>query len=427
MSLKLLFRIILILTSLLLVVAGLPESELITTTEKPIAESRDSLEATDRLLKSVTEKDLDILLPAAKDLLKSASQNLESEKYPEAKLALDSVVFLISKTMNDSLMITYHELQYTYFLKTHQYDSAYKHLKAAHNKSYKRIELENKNKILKEEERLVLIGKKDQQIDTQKQQINQQIHIRLFLILLIISVIIVLGLILFLNYNVRKANLKILKQQTEITELTSDLDKLLVEKNSLLRELHHRVKNNLAVLAGIFDYQYKLTKGEEEKQLLAGINARIDSIALIHQQVYSYEVLSEIPAEPFLNELVVNLFDLHNPSLRIDHKVICDKKITTDDKLCFSLGIILNELLSISIKLTRPAEQALDCIIRFESEEFKLVLKYDDKNKNANFENIDQGEKSISLYLINTITEQFGGEFKWSGTNGFHAWISIPE
>jgi PAS domain S-box-containing protein len=139
----------------------------------------------------------------------------------------------------------------------------------------------------------------------------------------------------------------------DITERKHAEDQLkasLKEKEVLLREIHHRVKNNLQVVSSLLNMQARATKNKDVKDILSEARNRINAMALIHSQLYEGGDLSEINMKGFLDKLLVQLLQIHSvPDRKITpivHAVDCSLPIS----IAVPVGLIANELLTNAFK-----------------------------------------------------------------------------
>ncbi len=167
-----------------------------------------------------------------------------------------------------------------------------------------------------------------------------------------ISLAVVLLLLVYLVVRYRTYRLTKTKKELEQTVAlrTQQMQVLLEEKDILLKEIHHRVKNNLQVIGNLLDLQSNEHSDEKTQSAFAEAKARVSSVALIHQNLYRHDNLSGIELHQFVNELNTLLQQLFNVDTR---KVALHNNIQTthlDIDTAVPLGLILNELLTNAYK-----------------------------------------------------------------------------
>ncbi|MFT4753143.1 MAG: two-component sensor histidine kinase/tetratricopeptide (TPR) repeat protein [Salibacteraceae bacterium] len=234
-------------------------------------------------------------------------------------------------------------------------------------------------------------------------------------VLLAISFITVL--ILLRNQSVQKNKLKVLIVTNE--NKTQELEKSLHEKEYLLKEIHHRVKNNLQIVSGILQLQAIHSKNKEIKHIMNESQNRIKSMALIHQMLYQNEDIRYIPFKQYLEKLSSQVMSaLMVDSNRVQVNIIINE-IYLDVETAIPLGLIVNELLSNAIKYAYPKE---------ESGQIDIWLKNEDKNQyslvvsddGVGFpEGIDiKSTNTLGLQLVTMLSKQLKSELTYKGTNG---------
>jgi PAS domain S-box-containing protein len=190
------------------------------------------------------------------------------------------------------------------------------------------------------------------------------------------------------------------------------LKKALEEKNILIKEIHHRVKNNLAIIASLINLQSVYLKDEGSSKIFAELKNRIKSIALIHEKLYASSDLAHVNVKEYIQDLVDNLFyTMTLPLSGIRKSVQADNFSMNIDQL-IPLGMILTELITNSIKY------AFTSLPDGEAPELKVVFKVE--NNNCRLTVGDNGcgfssgahpvTSSLGLRLVKSLTEQLKGE-----------------
>ena len=155
-----------------------------------------------------------------------------------------------------------------------------------------------------------------------------------------------------LTNNFNKMSNALFDSYKKIEEQGEVLKKSLKEKDILLKELHHRVKNNLNLILSLIELQHQNITNDVIKDIFVKIQNRIYSIALIHKLLYKSHDISRIKFDKYIRDLVHNLKESFSVK-KIHFKVRCEKQDLDIDKVK-TLGIILNELITNSIKYAFP-------------------------------------------------------------------------
>jgi len=186
------------------------------------------------------------------------------------------------------------------------------------------------------------------------------------------------------------------------------------EKTAMLKEIHHRVKNNLQVITSLLRLQTRdLTNEETIKHFKEAID-RVGAMALIHNQMYQSKDLDRIELEPYLQSLSENI--LSSYSLHIPVKIAFNiEVIYTKSSLIVPLALIFNELMSNSLKhaFTTKAFGEIEVEIK-EINENQIKFIYRDNGDWSP----PRKEDSFGLELIETLTEQLNGDVELKIENG---------
>ena len=152
------------------------------------------------------------------------------------------------------------------------------------------------------------------------------------------------------------AYLKSIKNQRLIAEQKFIIENALVEKDSLLKEIHHRVKNNLQMVSSLLSLQTKNTRSKAAIEALEEGKSRVKAMALIHQKLYQNDDLSVIEMQGYIESLINSIQSVykkggHNINITIDAEGV---ELDIDRAIPF--GLILNELVSNSFKYAFPSD-----------------------------------------------------------------------
>jgi PAS domain S-box-containing protein len=167
---------------------------------------------------------------------------------------------------------------------------------------------------------------------------------------------------------------------TDITERKKSLAQIessLKEKEVLLREIHHRVKNNLQIISSMLNLQTNYITDEKSLAIFEESRNRVRSMALIHEKLYQNESLSSLNIKEYIIELVNNLMRSYRTNNRISAVInISDIFINTDTAI--PLGLIINEIVSNSLKYAFPSQRNGKITISlnsFDNEKFQMVIE----------------------------------------------------
>ena len=207
-------------------------------------------------------------------------------------------------------------------------------------------------------------------------------------------------------------NIVIFIVSEDVTERKQAEDKLkdsLCEKEVLLREIHHRVKNNMQIISSLLSLQSKYVKDIKDKELFEESRNRVRSMAIIHEKVYQSEDLSNINFSTYLPEVVYSISNYYMLHHRIN--ILVDvEDVSLNIETAIPCGLIVNELLTNSLKHAFPNKRHGNVEIKLctdESGEITLIVRDD----GVGFpEGIDfEKTESLGLRLVDVLMKQLGG------------------
>ncbi|MFZ3053530.1 MAG: histidine kinase dimerization/phosphoacceptor domain -containing protein [Sulfuricurvum sp.] len=213
-----------------------------------------------------------------------------------------------------------------------------------------------------------------------------------------------------------------------IIEQNEALKNSLQDKEVLIKEIHHRVKNNLEVISSLLQMQNRRETNEQVKDALSKSQSRIYAIALVHEMLYKNSDLATIDMKIHLDRLSSSMVDLYAQTKKIS--VILDTEnifLTMDSAILVAL--IVHELFLNSIKHAFvDSDSGIITIFIKNGVDGAIVFGVNDNGIGINHEKI-QTSTSLGCQLINTITEfQLNGEIVTDSQNGFKCSITfIPK
>lgn len=204
---------------------------------------------------------------------------------------------------------------------------------------------------------------------------------------------------------------------SERKEAEEKVRKSLKEKEVLLAEIHHRVKNNLAVITGLLELQAHNTSSDEAIDVLEISQMRINSIALIHEKLYQNENLSEICFKQYLQELIdVILSSMASPQTQIDVSIHADPvKLTVNQGI--PCGLILNEILTNAFKHAYPHKDEGHIEVNLDKRGDDIYLSIVDNGIGIPDEVNLENPTSLGIKLIRTLSKQLNAEAELSNTD----------
>ncbi|TGJ99565.1 sensor histidine kinase [Leptospira semungkisensis] len=198
------------------------------------------------------------------------------------------------------------------------------------------------------------------------------------------------------------------------------------EKAFLLTEIHHRVNNNLQIVSGLLSLQRESQGTGKISDALRIAQNRILSIAKIHQIIYDSQNLLQIGVDSILGSVIQNLTTAYqNESTRILVKSEMDKNIKLDPERAMPLGLILNELVTNSLKHAYCDGEAGEISVRLEQDAGNIILSVSDSGKGL--PSAEAEDTGIGMKLVESLVQQIRGRVKVDSKEGTSIRIILPK
>jgi two-component sensor histidine kinase len=302
------------------------------------------------------------------------------------------------------------------------YLSAISHLQEA-RKISDSVFTETKSKQAEELKVIYLTEQKEQNIrflnkqdQLQKSKLQQGVILRNITFAVVALLIIIMAL-LYNRYRLKqKTNRKLESQQQEIAQQNTSLLRLVNEKEWLLREIHHRVKNNLQTVMSLLNSQSVYINNDAALSAIHDSQHRVHAMSLIHQKLYNSENVSSIDMSVYIRELVSYLSDSFNTGQRIIFEVNIEP-LQMDVSQAVPLGLILNEAITNSIKYAFPGNRkGLIFISLSNTSPDHYLLTISDNGIGMPADARKTG--SLGMSLMKGLSEDLDGEFSIENNNG---------
>jgi PAS domain S-box-containing protein len=218
-----------------------------------------------------------------------------------------------------------------------------------------------------------------------------------------------------------------LTYRNKITNMNQELQKSVDEKEILLKEIHHRVKNNMEIISSLLTMQYRRVQDDEVKYILKQSRSRINTMALVHEFLYLGENLAYINLEDYIKRLVEDIKELYisnDTHLNVDLNI--DELIFSTNR-CIQVGMVLHELCVNALKYAFKENRDNLLCIHIKKSKDNIHLKIRDNG--SGLENIDCLYKtdSIGMQLIHSIVEdQLDGTIEFRNNRGLECNIFFP-
>jgi PAS domain S-box-containing protein len=206
---------------------------------------------------------------------------------------------------------------------------------------------------------------------------------------------------------------------TERKKAEEALKASLKEKETLLQEVHHRVKNNMQVINSLLKLQSNNIEDAKTKEILKDSQSRVYAMSAVHETLHGSGSLSEIDLQSYLSKITTSIFQTYSTdSRRIElNSDIKNSPIILNQ--AYPLGLIINELISNSLKYAFPDEREgkINVNLKKQDKELELTIMDDGVGVPDNFD--WKNPKSLGLKLVRTLVEnQLDGSIDMESNNG---------
>lgn len=332
----------------------------------------------------------------------------EMKDFKKAMIYCDSSYFFFKSKSSLLYNFQYPKMKYEIFENLSNIDSAYYYLKQYHQE-WQIVE--------KHEEKIKTKELEEQYQSKQKEAIINSKNQQLAFIIILLFVIIVASVLIV------RQNRKISKQNKIINKQIGDLSQIIEQKQMLLSELQHRVKNNLQHVISILEIQKESVDFNNIDELIRGNQNRIHSMALLHKKLHVTENVNEVELPKYiaeLSELVKDSYDNHKKKIQLN--IQCEIEIISLDK-AFPIGLIIVELVSNSMKYAFAKRNIGIINIAITTNEFKTENKLSYTDNGEGFDFNSTLNKGLGIELIKGLIGQLDGSFETSQQGGFELTI----
>jgi two-component sensor histidine kinase len=280
------------------------------------------------------------------------------------------------------------------------------------NEEYLAYEEDKNKRSLRENELQINVLEQEKELDK-----NRQVQI---IFVVIIFVGLALLALVYWNYKLKqKNNVRLAVLNTELNSKNELLDRKVVENELLLKEIHHRVKNNLEIVSSLLELQSAQIDDPSVQAAMLSSQNRVHSMGIIHQKLYQSEHLTSIEMRDYFVNLGDNIRNSFNAEGKV--KIDCDMpELVLDVDTAISVGLITNELLTNAFKYAFEGKQDGNIKInltRFGPNDDNLELRITDDGIGKII-----GEKSkgtgFGTMLIDLLTKQLNGTISYQIENG---------
>jgi two-component sensor histidine kinase len=209
--------------------------------------------------------------------------------------------------------------------------------------------------------------------------------------------------------------------ESEIESQLAQLKASLSEKETLLKEIHHRVKNNLQIISSLISLQSDKITDPTQRRLFQDTRDRVKSMALVHEKLYQSKDLGRVEMAEYTRQLLTDLFLVNGVIDSKIHLALQLESVFLPVDIAIPCGLILNELTTNAIKHAfddRPSGE-ISVRLRVESENEDMVdLTFADDGQGFPPDVDWRGSETLGLQLVRMLTEQLQGKIDMSNGRG---------
>ncbi len=276
-------------------------------------------------------------------------------------------------------------------------------------------------------------NKLQEKIDRQEKEMNTSLLLEekrntqrtlLFIMLLALLSILIYG---YFSYNKSKKREKLLYDKNEeITVKSAMLSAALKEKELLIKEVHHRVKNNMQIIISLLKLQSHKINDERVEVYFYEACSRIQSMALIHEFLYKKEKMDFLQMNKYIEQLTTEIKNSYTqPNHQIELVTNCDE-ILLDFDTAIPLGLIVNELVSNAYKHAFPNGVGKIIVsLKNAANKYVLNIKDDGVGTPENFQ--QKKENTLGMELIALLSNQINATVEMKHLDSFEVNISFPQ
>jgi len=227
----------------------------------------------------------------------------------------------------------------------------------------------------------------------------------------------------------KRTNIRLQQEIADHERAEEQIRQSLEEKERLLAEIHHRVKNNMQIISSLLSLQSGHVTDEKALSLVRNCEERIRSMALVHERLYLSEDLSRIDFSRYIHSIALRLYQVYGVDSRAVTFSSGVKDVLFTIETAIPLGLILNELLSNALKHAFPTggEGVITVGLDVDSETGEYTLTVADNGAGFS-EDIDYRQsETLGLLLVNLLADQLGGTVTLDRSGGTSFGITFRE
>jgi len=290
-----------------------------------------------------------------------------------------------------------------------QQDSAWHYLNISHKLQLEASYRKSSNKVAEIEAKYAS-EKKEQQLTEQSRLLKEQKQAQQRLIGVILLVLLFASILAYYYVRLHRANAKLEDQSKQIAKNNVDLEQSLSLQIMLQGEIHHRVKNNLQVIISLLELQAEELQDPIARSRLASMSGRIYSMAAIHEILHTGKEGDSLVNLPNYIHKICDHFQRSLSSVKQAEIQLDLQEVDFNLETLMPLGIVLNELLTNSLKYGSQSNRRLQINIGFYAENDCFIFNYRDNGPGYTKGSFTKREGSLGYYLLSSMARQLQGK-----------------
>jgi len=207
------------------------------------------------------------------------------------------------------------------------------------------------------------------------------------------------------------------ENQTQLAAQNTQISNALADNQMLIKEIHHRVKNNLQVISSLLSMQERKVTDSDTKDALKSSKTRVQSMSILHQSLYQTDKFKDVEAEQYIARLVDNIRDTYNTDSDLKFHIDIDP-ISLDVDTLIPLGLISNELICNAMKYAFEGREVGTIKYKLKESDKHITMTVSDDGVGIGAEEIPQKESSLGARLIKSFSDRLDGNIKVSSDSG---------
>ncbi|PKL60201.1 MAG: hypothetical protein CVV33_03890 [Methanomicrobiales archaeon HGW-Methanomicrobiales-4] len=218
---------------------------------------------------------------------------------------------------------------------------------------------------------------------------------------------------------------------SDVTDRVEDEEQIIAslhEKDLLLKEVHHRVKNNLQIISGILKLQAMRTSDPITNEILQDCRNQVFTMASIHELLYSSHDISRIRVHEYVGNLINHLKqEYEGANSQIQFVMNVDPDIILDIERCIPCGLILNELITNAVKYAFEPDGNGEIQVTFRQQDGTYIMEVSDNGRGMPADLDSRTSSSLGTELVTRLTQQLRGDIEISSEKGTKITIQFHE